>query len=48
MADLSDIQAGQQVKIIGQNATGVEQTPVNSTTLGELSVSKHQVISLSS
>lgn len=36
MADLSDVQSAQSVKVIGSNSTGVEQTPVNSTTLGEL------------
>jgi len=39
MADLNDIQAAQQVKLIGQDASGVESTPVKSTTLGDLSVS---------
>jgi hypothetical protein len=39
MADLNDIQAAQQVKLIGQDATGVESTPVKSTTLGDLNVS---------
>lgn len=36
MADLSDIQAAQAIKVIGSDATGVEQTPVNSTTAGAL------------
>lgn len=36
MADLSDIQAGQTVKIVGSNSTGVEQTPVNSTANGDM------------
>ena len=39
MADLTDIQAAQSVKIVGSDATGLEQTPVNSTTLGELQTS---------
>lgn len=39
MPDLSGIDSSQSVKIVGNNATGVEQTPVASTTLGELSVS---------
>jgi hypothetical protein len=39
MADLSGIDSSQSVKIVGNDATGVEQTPVSSTTLGDLSVS---------
>lgn len=38
MADLSDISAAQAVKIVGSDSTGVEQTPVNSTLLGELKI----------
>lgn len=36
MADLTDIQAAQTVKLVGDDATGVEQTPVQSTTAGGL------------
>lgn len=36
MPDISDIQAAQSVKVIGANSTGVEQTPVQSTALGDL------------
>jgi hypothetical protein len=36
MADLTELEAAQQTKIIGQDATGVETTPVASTTLGDL------------
>ena len=36
MADLTDNQAAQTVKIIGSNSSGVEQTPVNSTTTGAM------------
>lgn len=39
MADLSDLQSAQSVKIIGSDATGVESTPVKSTTNGELQTS---------
>lgn len=38
MADLNEIQSAQQTKIVGQDAAGVETTPVKSTTLGELQV----------
>lgn len=36
MADLSDVQAADTVKIVGSDASGVEQTPVQATTKGEL------------
>lgn len=36
MADLSDIQSAQSVKIIGSDVTGLETTPVKATTSGEL------------
>lgn len=36
MADLSDNQSAQSVKIIGATSSGVEQTPVSSTTSGAL------------
>ena len=39
MADISDINAAQSVKIIGSNSTGAEQTPVTSSSNGELNVS---------
>jgi hypothetical protein len=39
MADLSGVDSSQSVKIVGNDVTGVEQTPVSSTTLGDLSVS---------
>lgn len=39
MSDLSGIESSQSVKIVGNNTTGVEQTPVSSTTLGDLNVS---------
>ena len=39
MADLSGIDSSQSVKLVGNDASGIEQTPVNSTTLGELNVS---------
>lgn len=52
MADLSDLQAAQTVKIVGSDATGVEQTPVNSTIDGRLMVeaviSNAQLIQVSS
>jgi hypothetical protein len=38
MADLTDIQAAQAVKITGANSTGVEGTPVNSTSNGGMHV----------
>lgn len=38
MADVSDINAAQSVKIIGADATGVESTPVTSTATGNLNV----------
>ena len=34
MADISDIQAAQSVKIVGSDSAGVEQTPVQSTANG--------------
>jgi len=34
--DVSDIQAAQSVKVIGSDATGLETTPVGSTTLGDI------------
>jgi hypothetical protein len=36
MADISDINSAQSVKIIGSNSSGVEQTPVASTLKGDL------------
>jgi hypothetical protein len=36
MADLSDVNASQSIKIIGSDSTGVEQTPVQSTSNGGL------------
>ena len=36
MADLTDIQAAEATKLVGANSSGVEQTPVNSTTGGGL------------
>lgn len=36
MADLSDIQAAGSTKIIGSDATGLENTPVSATANGEL------------
>lgn len=36
MADLSDIQAAEFIKIIGSDSTGAEQTPVESTSAGGL------------
>jgi hypothetical protein len=38
MADLNDTQAAQSVKIIGSDSTGVEQTPVQSTSNGGLHI----------
>lgn len=38
MADLTGVESSQSVKLVGQNTAGVEQTPVNSTTLGDLTV----------
>lgn len=38
MADLTDLQAAQSVKIVGSDNTGVEQTPVQSTANGSLQV----------
>lgn len=40
MADLSDIQAANAVKIVGSDSTGVEGTPVGSTTFGDLCVAE--------
>lgn len=39
MADLTGIESSQSVKIVGNDSSGVEQTPVGSNTLGELKVS---------
>lgn len=39
MADLSDIQAAEAVKIIGSGSTGTEGTPVSSSANGDLRVS---------
>ena len=36
MADLTEIQSSQSVKIIGSDSAGAETTPVNSTANGEL------------
>ena len=36
MADLSDLQAAQSIKVIGADSAGVEQTPVHSTSHGGL------------
>lgn len=36
MADLNDIQATDAVRIVGAGLTGLEATPVNSSTAGEL------------
>jgi len=36
MADISDVNSAQSIKIIGADATGVEQTPVQSTSSGGL------------
>lgn len=38
MADLTELTSSVTVKIVGSNSSGVEQTPVNSTTLGDLNV----------
>lgn len=38
MADINDINAALSVKIVGSDATGVEQTPVSSTSSGSLKV----------
>lgn len=38
MADLTEIQAAQSVKVIGSNSTGVEDTPVEATAAGGLHV----------
>lgn len=38
MADLSGIQATEAIKIVGSDSSGLELTPVTSTTLGDLSV----------
>jgi hypothetical protein len=40
VADISDINSAQSIKIIGSSSTGVEQTPVESTTFGELKTSE--------
>jgi len=36
MADISDVQAAQSVKLIGSGPTGVESTPINSTSHGNI------------
>jgi hypothetical protein len=36
MADISDINSALPIKVVGSDATGVEQTPVGSTTVGDL------------
>jgi hypothetical protein len=36
MADLTDIQSAQQVKLVGQDSIGTETNPVKATTLGEI------------
>jgi len=36
MADISDVQAAQSVKLIGSGPTGVESTPVNATNDGQI------------
>lgn len=36
MADLTELQAAQSVKVVGSSSSGAESTPVNSTDLGEL------------
>ena len=38
MADINDINAAQTVKIVGSDSTGVEQTPVASSSDGQLKV----------
>lgn len=38
MADINDIESTQSVKVIGASSDGTEQTPVGSTTAGELKV----------
>lgn len=38
MADLSDINAAQAVKVVGSSSSGVEQTPVKSSANGDLGV----------
>lgn len=38
MADLSDLNSSQVIKIVGSDSSGVEETPVSSSTLGELKV----------
>lgn len=38
MADLTDIQAAETVKIVGSSSSGVEATPVESTVNGDLTV----------
>ena len=48
MADLSDVNSAQSVKIVGSDSSGSEQTPVESTIYGELrttDVSLHTRIS---
>lgn len=40
MADLSDIQAAQAVKVVGATSAGVEQTPVQSTANGGLHINR--------
>lgn len=36
MADIDDINAAQTVKVVGSDATGVEETPVSSTLNGDM------------
>ena len=38
MADLTDLQAAETVKIVGVDATGAETSPVHATVAGELAV----------
>ncbi len=38
MADLTELQSSQSVKILGANPSGLETNPVNSTTSGDLEV----------
>lgn len=45
MADLTDIQAAESVKIVGASSTGVESNPVNADSLGNLFVQSPSVIS---
>lgn len=38
MADLSDLQTAQSVKVVGSDSTGAESNPVGATSLGDLQV----------